>query len=79
MKKTVLASFEDPFGTLCVDVFVRSDGSFGFEEFRRMNEDGENWQNLNKYSHLRFASGEASLRCAQEQVSWLSRTERWRW
>jgi hypothetical protein len=79
MRNKVLASFEDSFGAFCVDVFIRPDGSFGFEEFRRATDDGANWQSLNKYSHLRFASGEQSLQCAQEQVQWLSKTERWRW
>ena len=30
----VLASFESADGSHCVDVFIRKDGSFGFEEYR---------------------------------------------
>jgi hypothetical protein len=35
-----LASFEDPFGSQCVDIFIRDNGTFGFEEFRG-ESDGE--------------------------------------
>jgi hypothetical protein len=39
MKNRVLASLENLYGDRCVDVYVRADGSFGFEEFRRDPED----------------------------------------
>jgi len=75
----VLASFEDQFRTNCVDVFVRENGSFGFEEFRRDSDGGGQWQSLGKYSQRSFASGEAALREADRQVAWLDNPGPWRW
>jgi hypothetical protein len=56
MRNLVLASFEDPQGNQCVDIFSRPDGTFGFEEFRRDWEDGGLWVSLNRYSRLIFRS-----------------------
>ena len=72
MSDRVLASLENPGGDRCVDVFVRADRSFGFEEFRRDPEDGGIWQRLGKYSQLAFASEEEALACARSYVAWLS-------
>jgi hypothetical protein len=35
----VLKSIISPDSKYCVDVFIRSDGTFGFEEYRRDVED----------------------------------------
>jgi len=34
-KNLVLRSIESDLGNLCVDIFLRPDGTYGFEEFRR--------------------------------------------
>jgi hypothetical protein len=62
-----------------VDVFVREDGSFCFEEYRSELEGDARWQCLNKYAMLTFDSGEQALRSAQAHVSWLDKTLIWRW
>jgi hypothetical protein len=79
MPNKVIASFEDANHIYCVDVFVREDGSFGFEEFRSELEGDARWQCLNKYAMLTFASGERALCSAQEHVPWLDKTLTWRW
>ena len=79
MPSIVLASLDNSDGTHCVDVFVREDGSFGFEEFRAEFDGGARWQSLGKYAALTFASGRAAHAVAQEQVGWLSKSESWRW
>jgi hypothetical protein len=56
----VLASLENPYGDCCVDIFVRADGSFGFEEYRRDPEDGS-WRCLHRYSGQVFLSQEDAL------------------
>ena len=75
----VLASFEDRFRSQCVDVFVRANGTFGFEEFRSEPDGGGRWQSLGKYSQLAFASGELALREAEKRVAWLEDIDPWRW
>jgi hypothetical protein len=79
MDNKVLASFEDRFGSRCVDVFVRDDGTFGFEEFRCETDGDRRWQALGQHSQRSFASGELALREAERQVVWLDDVGRWRW
>ena len=40
---TVLRSVNLPGEHVCVDLFRRPDGTFGFEEYRREPEDGRGW------------------------------------
>jgi hypothetical protein len=68
--KKVLASLENSHGDYCVDIFVRVDGSFGFEEYRRDPEDGD-WRCLHRYSGQAFGSREDAVAQARTQVPWL--------
>ena len=79
MPHKVLASFESNDGSHCVDVFIREDGSFGFEEFRGESDGDGRWQALRKYESLAFPSGQAALSSAQERVQWLGQSQSWRW
>ncbi|MEO7335382.1 MAG: hypothetical protein ABIV63_02280 [Caldimonas sp.] len=79
MTNKVLASFEDPHRTHCVDVFVRDDGTYGFEAFRSEADGDRRWQSLGLYSRLVFESGRGALEAAQQRVSWLDQAETWRW
>ncbi len=79
MRHKVLASFEDEHGTHCLDVFVREDGSFGFEEFRFDSDGASRWQSLARHGSTVFPSGAAALSAAQARVPWLSPRETWRW
>lgn len=67
----VLASLQNPYGDYCVDIFVRPDGSFGFEEYRKDPEDGADWHTLDRYSGLVFQSEADALAKAKECVAWL--------
>ena len=66
-----LASLESSDGARCVDIFVRADGSFGFEEFRRDPEDGGVWTLTGHFAALRFATREAAEEAASKTVAWL--------
>ena len=79
MSSKVLASFEDQFRSQCVDIFVRDNGTFGFEEFRSESDGSGRWQSLSKYSELSFASGEQALHEAERRVAWLENAGPWRW
>ncbi len=56
----------------CVDVFVRPDGTFGFEVYRRDMEDGRGWFPIGFHSQQRFATAAAALTGAKLQVQWLA-------
>lgn len=68
----VLKSIEINTGDYCVDIFVKEDGSFGFEEFRRDSEDMGRWTGINYYSTLSFEDEEQALKEALKRVGWLS-------
>jgi len=67
----VLRSIESQDGYYCVDFFVRPDGSYGFEEFRRDHEDNGKWTRLNRYSSLLYETREAAEAEARNSVPWL--------
>lgn len=59
--------------SVCVDIFMRPDGSFGFEEFRRDIEDARGWFPIGHYSARVFTSQEAAFEAACASIVWLSR------
>lgn len=71
-KNKVLESIHNDSSDQCVDIFVRPDGSFGFEEFRRDIEDGGAWSSLRRYSTLKFGSMEEAVQQARHYVTWLN-------
>lgn len=70
-RNKVLNSINAPGESRCVDVFRRSDGSFGFEEYRRDAEDARGWFPVGFYGDRVFDSAEAALAEARRQVDWL--------
>lgn len=71
MPNKVLASLQNRAADRCVDIFVRDDGTFGFEEYRRDHEDGEGWFPLNRYSQQVFDTAEYALAKAKSTVAWM--------
>lgn len=69
-KPLVITSRNSADGLLCVDVYQRTDGSFGFEEFRRDPEDASGWYAVGGFSDLRFNSARDADRDAAARVSW---------
>lgn len=70
-KNRVLRSVDLQGGNRCVDIFVRPDGSFGFEEFRRDVEDNRGWFPIGFFGARIFLSVDAALWAAQAEVPWL--------
>ena len=68
---SVLASPSTPAVDRCVDVFVRPDGSYGFEEFRRDPEDMGAWTPVAYYSTREFQTEADALSAARDVVPWL--------
>jgi hypothetical protein len=68
----VVRSINNDAGDHCVDVFVREDGTCGFEEFRRDHEDQRGWFSLRKFATLVFATEEEAAEGASATVAWLA-------
>jgi hypothetical protein len=70
MKPRVVASYNNDSGEHCVDIFVREDGTYGFEEYRRDAEDLRGWFSLHRHAHRVFATEAAALAEARALVAW---------
>ena len=68
----VFDSIETGDGMRCVDLFVRPDGTYGFEEFRRDPEDSGTWSPMHYFSGKAFGSMDEALGAALKAVVWLS-------
>ena len=68
----VLASPSTASVDRCVDIFLRPDGTFGFEEFRRDPEDGGVWTPVDLFlgPGIRHRGRKLSLR-PETHVPWL--------
>ncbi len=67
---TVLKSVNTPDGGRCVDIFLRPDGTFGFEEFRRDVEDPSGWFPIGEHKEKSFDSEQGAFDQAEASVSW---------
>lgn len=70
--RTVLVSRNLPGETVCVDLFRRPDGSFGFECYRRDVETGEGWFAVGGHEARRFSSREAAEAAAGKAHPWFA-------
>ncbi len=68
---SVLASPSTPTVDRCVDIFVRPEGTFGFEEFRRDPEDMGAWTPVTYSSTGEYGTQADAMAAARDAVSWL--------
>jgi len=71
-ENTVIQSINLPGEAVCVDIFKRTDGSFGYDEFRRDPEDGRGWFSIRHADGLTFDTAQAALDAAIQAVEWLA-------
>ena len=67
----VVRSMNQDGGTICVDVFARPDGTYGYDEFRRDPEDGRGWFSIGHHGSKVFNSPDDAMVEARRTVSWL--------
>lgn len=70
-KNRVLKSINNEDESRCVDLFLRGDNTFGFEEFRRDSEDNRGWFPVGFFGDKAFDSEEQALDTALLRVPWL--------
>jgi hypothetical protein len=68
----VLRSINSDDGSLCVDIFLRPEGTVGFEVYRRDVEDSRGWFPVGGFSSQVFASEADAFQAAKDCVSWLA-------
>lgn len=68
----VFASVESREHDRCVDIFLRPDGSYGFEAFRRDVEDQGAWTPVSFYADNRYSTLVQALEAAERAVAWLA-------
>ena len=66
----VLKSVNASDGGRCVDIFIRPDGTYGFEEFRRDVEDSSGWFPIGGHKSKKFITEECALEEARKLISW---------
>jgi hypothetical protein len=67
----VLRSINNDDASRCVDIFLRPEGTIGFEEYRRDVEDGLGWFPVSDNSSRTFDHESSALRAATAEVAWL--------
>lgn len=70
-RNIVLKSVDSPDKSRCVDLFLRPDGRFGFEEYRRDFEDNRGWYPIGFFGDRAFHSEEGALQDALSRIPWL--------
>jgi len=70
-KNRVLKSINNEDESRCVDIFLRGDNTFGFEEFRRDFEDSRGWFPVGFFGDLVFVCEGEALGQAAVKVKWL--------
>ena len=68
----MLDSYQTFEGDRCVDVFVRANGTFGYEEFRRDPEDRGYWTAINHFSGHEYPSRASAIAAARQKVLWFA-------
>jgi hypothetical protein len=68
----VFTSIENPEGNRCVDLFLRPDGTYGFEGFRKDPGDAGAWTPVQYYSAATYASKDNAIAAATSAVTWLA-------
>ncbi len=71
MSANVVISLESSEGDHCVDVFLRADGTFGIEEFRRDPEDPGEWYSIAQYPNQVFETKGDAVAYAKAHIPWL--------
>ncbi len=70
-KKFVIRSINNSDQSLCVDIFLRNDSTYGFEEYRRDKETHDGWYKVNIYEHNIYLTEKEAFDDAYKYIHWL--------
>ena len=73
-KNTVILSVNNDEGNLCLDIFIRENNTFGFEEYRKDPEANEGWFKIGFFEEVtNFTSENDAFDEACEIIPWLNK------
>jgi len=58
--------------TICVDIFLGPEGTYGVDQFRRDPDDGRGWYSIEHHGKASLVTFDEALAKAKTEVSWLS-------
>ncbi|MDA8741015.1 hypothetical protein N9M73_07815 [Rhodobacteraceae bacterium] len=70
-KPKVVLSVNHDGAAICVDIFQRPDGTYGFEEYRRDPEDNTGWFEIGHHAHKIFTDIDSAKDAAFQHIHWL--------
>ena len=70
-KNTVILSVNNDEGHLCVDIFIRENKTFGFEEYRKDPENIDGWYKIGNYSDKIYKNQKEAYNNACKNILWL--------
>ncbi len=70
-RNKVMRSINGYDSSTCVDIFVRPEGTFGFEEYRRDLEDARGWFPIGHHSERVFSTEVEAYQAARQKIAWL--------
>ena len=68
----VVRCFDNPWDGLCVDIFHRPDGTFGYQEYRRDHETGEGWFPIGDHAAAHCQTQADAVNLARARIVWLN-------
>jgi len=72
-ENTIVRSINLEGEMICVDIFQRPDGTYGFDEFRRDPEDTRGWYSIGHFNDQVFMDANGALDAARQAIGWLAR------
>jgi hypothetical protein len=57
---------------VCVDIFRRADGTYGFDTFRRDPEDQRGWYSIGHFGDQTYDSEHLATSAAVQAVDWFN-------
>ena len=71
-KNTVIFSVNNDEGNLCLDIFIRENKTFGFEEFRKDPENINGWYKIGNYGDKIYFNQKEAYENACRKITWLN-------
>ncbi len=69
-KNAVILSVNNDEGNLCLDIFIRENNTFSFEEYRKDPENVDGWYKVENYSNKIYKNQKEAYKDARKYIMW---------